>query len=143
MFHVQHSFVQQIKFYKYTDAKSSLFCRQKLQQSDICVHVEPSESRVVVLVQGESHGLAERDICYFTALSAAASTADGAASAAVGAAIAVVAAAAMIAVSVTATITISIAAIAAALWLIVRLQRRAVAADTMVKLVREQEVYFR
>jgi hypothetical protein len=32
--------------------------------------------------------------------------------------------------------------IAAALWLIVRLQRRRVAADTMVKSVREREVYF-
>jgi hypothetical protein len=28
--------------YKYTDAKSLLFCRQKLQKSDICVYVEPS-----------------------------------------------------------------------------------------------------
>jgi hypothetical protein len=63
--------------------------------------------------------------------------------AAVGAAIAAVAAAAMITVSVTATIAVSATAIAAALWFIVWLQRRTVAADTMVKLVREQEVYFR
>jgi hypothetical protein len=33
--------------------------------------------------------------------------------------------------------------IAAALWLIVWLQQRAVAVDTMFKLVREREVYFR
>ncbi len=92
---------------------------------------------------GESHGLAERDTCYFTAASAAALAAVGAALAAVGAAIAAVAAAATIAVSVAATIAVSITAIAAALWLIVWLQWRAVAADTMVKWVREQEVYFR
>jgi hypothetical protein len=60
---------------------------------------------------GESHGLAERDTCYFTAASAAASAAVGAASAAVGATIAAVAAAATIAVSVVTTIAISIAAI--------------------------------
>ena len=53
---------------------------------------------------GESHGLAERDTCYFTAASAAAS-------AAVGAAIAAVAAVARITVSVIATIAVSIAAI--------------------------------
>jgi hypothetical protein len=95
------------------------------------------------LVVGECHGLAERDTCYFTAASVAASAAVGAASAAVGTAIAAVAAAATIAVSIAAMITVSIATIAAALWLFVRLQWRAVAADTMVKLVREQEVYLR
>jgi hypothetical protein len=63
------------------------------------------------LVVGESHGLAERDTCYFTAASAAASAAVGAALAAVSAAIAAVAAAATIAVSVVATIAVSIAAI--------------------------------
>ncbi len=60
---------------------------------------------------GESHGLAERDTCYFTAASAAASAAVGAALAAVGDAIAAVTAAATIAVSVLATIAVSIAAI--------------------------------
>jgi hypothetical protein len=135
MFHVEHLFVQRIKFDKYADAKSLLFCRQKLQKSNICVYVEPSESRVVGLVVGESHGLAERDTCYFTATSAAASAAVGATLATVSAAIAAVAAAATIAVSVAATIAVSIAAIAAALWLIVRLQQLAVAADTMVKSV--------
>jgi hypothetical protein len=60
---------------------------------------------------GESHGLAERDTCYFTATSAAALAAVGATSAAVGTAIAAIAAATMIAVSVVATIAISIAAI--------------------------------
>jgi hypothetical protein len=98
--------------------------------------MEPSESRVVGLVVGESHGLAERDTYYFTAASAATS-------AAVGAAIAAVTAVATIAVFVAATIAVSITAIAAALWLFVRLQQRAVAADTMVKLVREQELYLR
>jgi hypothetical protein len=49
----------------------------------------------------------------------------------------------MIAVSVATTIVISTAAIAAALWLIVQLQWRMMTADTMVKSVREQEVYFR
>jgi spore maturation protein SpmA len=63
------------------------------------------------LVVDESHELAERDTCYFTAASAAALAAVGAASAAVGAAIAAIAAAAMITVSVVATITLSIAAI--------------------------------
>jgi hypothetical protein len=62
-------------------------------------------------VVGESHGLSERDTCYFTAVSAAALAAVGAASAAVGAAITAVAAAATIAVSVIATIAVSIAAI--------------------------------
>ncbi len=143
MFRVEHSFVQWIKFYKYTDAKSLLFCHQKSQKSNICVYVEPSESRVVGLVLGESHGLAERDTCYFTATFAATLAAVGAASAAVGAAITAVATAAPIAVSVAATIAVSIASIAAGLWLILWLQWRAVAADTMVKLVREQEVYFR
>ncbi len=66
---------------------------------------------LVGLVVGESHVLAERDTCYFTAASAAASAAVGAASAAVGAAIAAVAVAATIAVSVVATITVSITAI--------------------------------
>ncbi len=60
---------------------------------------------------GESHGLAERDTCYFTAASAATSATVGTALAAVGAAIATVAAATMIAVSVVATIAVSIAAI--------------------------------
>ena len=60
---------------------------------------------------GESHGLAERDTCYFTAASAAALAAVGAALAAVGAAITAVAAAAMIVVSVVAIITVSITAI--------------------------------
>ncbi len=60
---------------------------------------------------GESHGLAERDTCYFTAPSAAALATVGAALAAVGAAIATVAAAATIAISVVATIAVSIAAI--------------------------------
>ncbi len=60
---------------------------------------------------GESHGLAERDTCYFTAASAAALAAVGAALATVGAAIAATAAAATIAISVVATIAISIAAI--------------------------------
>ncbi len=59
----------------------------------------------------ESHGLAERDTCYFTAASAAALAAVGAASVAVGAAITAIAAAAMIVVLVVATITVSIAAI--------------------------------
>ncbi len=59
----------------------------------------------------ESHGLAERDTCYFTAASAAALAAVGAATAAVGAAIAAIAAAATIAVSVVTTIALSIAAI--------------------------------
>ncbi len=95
------------------------------------------------MVAGECHGLAERDTCYFTAASAAASAAVGVASAAVGAAIATVAAAATIAISVAATIAVSAAAIAAALWLIVQLEQRMVAADTMVKLVREREVFFR
>jgi hypothetical protein len=63
------------------------------------------------LVVGESHGLAERETCYFTAPSAAASAAVGAASATVGVAIATVAAAATIAISVVATIAVSIAAI--------------------------------
>jgi hypothetical protein len=93
-------------------------------------------STVVDLVVGESYRLAERDTCYFTAAFATAL-------AAVGAAISAVTATAMIAVSVATTITVSAAAIPAALWLIVCLQRRTVAADTMVKLVREQEVYFR
>jgi hypothetical protein len=62
-------------------------------------------------VVGESHGLAERDTCYFTAASAAASAAVGTASAAVGAAIAAIAAAATISVSVIATIAVFIAAI--------------------------------
>ncbi len=66
---------------------------------------------LVGLVVGESHGLAERDTCYFTAASAAALTAVSAASAAVSAAIAAIAAAATIAVSVVATIAVSIAAI--------------------------------
>jgi hypothetical protein len=70
--------------------------------------VEPSTTArveyLVGLVVGESHGLAERDTCYFTATSAAAL-------AAVGAAIAAVAAAATIAVSVVPTIAVSIAAI--------------------------------
>ncbi len=91
---------------------------------------------------GGSHGFTERDTCYFTATSAAALAAVGATLAAVGAAIAAIAAAAMIAISVAATIAVSTAAIAAALWLIVWLQQRMVAADNMVKLVREQEVYF-
>jgi hypothetical protein len=86
---------------------------------------------------GESHGLAERDTCYFTAASAAALAAVGATLATVDAAIAAVAAAATIAVSAAATIPVSTAAIAAALWLIVWLQRRTVAADTIVKSVRE------
>jgi hypothetical protein len=77
--------------------------------------VEPSiAGRVeylVGLVVGESHGLAERDTCYFTAASAAASAAVSDALAAVGATIAAVAAAATIAISVVATIAISIAAI--------------------------------
>ncbi len=63
------------------------------------------------MVLGESHGLAERDTCYFTAASAAASAAAGAASAAVGTAIPAIAAAATIAVFVVATIAVSIAAI--------------------------------
>ena len=92
---------------------------------------------------GESHGLAERNTCYFTAASAAASAAVGAASAAVGTAVIAVAAAATIAISVTATIPVSAATIAAAFWLIVQLQWRTVAVDSMVKLAREQEVYFR
>jgi hypothetical protein len=62
-------------------------------------------------VLGESHGLAERDTCYFTAASAAASATVGAALAAVGTAIAAVAAAATIAISIVTTITVSIAAI--------------------------------
>jgi hypothetical protein len=95
------------------------------------------------LVLGESHGIAERDTCYFTAPTAATLATVGAASADVGVAIATIAAATTITISVTTRIAISIAAIAAALWLIVQLQRRTVAADTMVKLVREQEVYFR
>jgi hypothetical protein len=74
--------------------------------------VEPSAtSGVVGLVVGESHGLAERDTCYFRAASAATLAAVGATSATVSAAIAAVAAAATIAVSVFATIAVSIAAI--------------------------------
>ncbi len=77
--------------------------------------MEPSTaSRVeylVGLVVGESHGLAERDTCYFTAASAAALAAVGAALAAVGTAIAAVAAAPTIAISVVDTIAVSIAAI--------------------------------
>jgi hypothetical protein len=61
-------------------------------------------------VVGESHGLAERDACYFTAASAAALAAVGAVSAAVSTAIAAVAAATTIAISI-ATIAISITAI--------------------------------
>ncbi len=99
---------------------------------------------LVGLVVGESHGLAERDTCYFTAASAATPAAVGAALAAVGTAIAAVAAAATIAVPSSPQSPFpSLLSIAAALWLIVRLQRRVVAADTMVELVREQEVYFR
>jgi hypothetical protein len=60
---------------------------------------------------GESHGLAERDTCFFTAPSAAALAAVGAASAAGGSAIAAVAAAATITILVIATIAVSIAAI--------------------------------
>ena len=68
---------------------------------------------------GESHGIAERDTCYFTAAASAAASATvgtasaavGAALAAVGATIAAIAAAAMITVSVVATIAISIATI--------------------------------
>jgi hypothetical protein len=60
---------------------------------------------------GESHGLAERDTCYFAAASSAALAAVGTTSAAVGAAIAAIAAAATIAVSVVATIAVYIAAI--------------------------------
>ncbi len=93
---------------------------------------------------GESHGLAERDTCYFTAASAAASAAVGTASAAVGATIAAFAAAAQLPFPSSPQLPFPLPlSIAAALCLIVQLQRRAVAADTMVKLVREQEVYFR
>ncbi len=66
---------------------------------------------LVGLVVDESHGLAERDTCYFTAASATASAAVGAASAAIGAAIAAIAADATIAGSVVATVALSIAAI--------------------------------
>ena len=66
---------------------------------------------LVGLVVGESHGLAERDTCYFTAASAAALAAVGTASAAVGAVITAIAAAATIAISLIATIAVSIAAI--------------------------------
>jgi hypothetical protein len=77
--------------------------------------VEPStagrKEYLVVLVVGESHGLTERDTCYFTAASAATLAAVGAASAAVSAAIAAAAAATTIAVSIVATIALSVAAI--------------------------------
>jgi hypothetical protein len=85
------------------------------QKSNICVYVEPSTAGrvdyLVGLVVGESHELAERDTCYFTAASAAALAAVCVPSAAVGAAITAVAAAATIAISVVTTIAVSITAI--------------------------------
>ncbi len=88
--------MRHIEFYKYTDAKSLFFCRQKLQKSDICVYVEPSATA-----------------------SAATLAAVGATLAAVGAAIPAFAAATTAAVSASATIAVSAATIAGALWLIV------------------------
>ncbi len=88
--------MRQIEFYKYTDAKSSLFCHQKLRESNICVYVEPS-----------------------VAASSANSATVVAALAAVGAAIAAVAAAATATVFIAAMIAVSAAAIAVALLLIV------------------------
>ncbi len=99
---------------------------------------------LVGLVVGESHGLAERDTCYFTAASAAASAAVGAALAAVAPPLPPLLLPPGLPSQSSPQLSFpSPLSIAAALWLIVLLQQRAVAMDTMVKLVREQEVYFR
>jgi hypothetical protein len=93
-------FVQQIEFYKYTDAKSLHYRCQKLRKSNICVYVVPSTTAS-------------------TAASAALSAAVGAAAGAVGATITTIPAASPAAISIAATITVSATPIAAALWLIV------------------------